>query len=52
MILGHNLMHMQADSQAKNIFQCGISGKKCTKGNGINWKPGAPQINLLKFMTY
>ena len=48
-------IHMQADSQAKNIFQCGISSKKCTKGNGINWKPGAPQINvnnLLKFMTY
>ena len=26
-ILGHNLMHMQADSQAKKISQCGISGK-------------------------
>ena len=42
-------MHMQADSQAKKIFQCEISGKKCTKGNGVNWKPGAllkPQINV------
>ena len=36
-------MHMQPNSQAKKIFQCRISGKKkCTKGNGVNWKPGAP----------
>ena len=41
-ILGHGLMRMQADSQAKKIFQCEISGKKCTKGNDVNWKPGAP----------
>ena len=27
MILGHNLMRMQADSQAKKIFQYKISGK-------------------------
>ena len=26
-ILGHGLMRMQADSQAKKIFQCEISGK-------------------------
>ena len=26
-ILGHNFMRMQADFQAKKIFQCGINGK-------------------------
>ena len=41
-ILGHNLMHMQANSQAKKIFQFEISGKKCTKGNSVNWKAGVP----------
>ena len=48
-ILGHNLMHMQADSQANKIFQCKISGKKCTKGNSVSWKPGVllrPKINI------
>ena len=51
-ILGHNLMRMQADSQAKKIFQCETSGKKCTKGNvliGNQERRLGPKLMLIIF---